>query len=76
MITNSGSYEFYLPPDFGQDRLSLTIYTLSGRAVFKADGIDASKPYYVNLPARPGTYCAKIFTAKREIAKGRFAIVK
>lgn len=75
-IPSSGAFVFPLPADIAHSKLFFTLYSLSGRAVFKTDVADAGKPVCVNSLIQPGIYLVSLRTADRQLVKSRFVIVK
>jgi hypothetical protein len=76
MMQNSGAYVFPLPGDVAHSTLFFTLYSLSGRVVFKTEVVDIGKPVSVNALIQPGIYLASLRTAGRQLVKSRFVIVK
>jgi hypothetical protein len=76
MIQNSHAYVFPLHEDLAQSKLFFTLYSLSGRVVFKTEVADAGKPVGVNSPIQSGIYLVSLRNADRQLVKSRFVIVK
>jgi hypothetical protein len=76
LFPGAGSFVFPLPPDVSHSRLFFTLYSLSGRVVFKTEVADAGKPVSVNFQIRPGIYLVSLRTADRQVVKSRFVLIK
>jgi hypothetical protein len=75
-IPGAGRRVFALPRDIGNARLSLALYSLSGRVVFKTEVVNAGKPICVNSSLQPGMYIVNVKTAERQLVKSRCVFVK
>jgi hypothetical protein len=73
---NFGAYIFPLPADVAHSRLFLSLYSLSGKAVFTTEIFDAEKPVSMKSLVEPGIYIASVRTAERQLVKGRCVFVK
>jgi hypothetical protein len=76
MMQNSGAYVFPLPGDVAHSTLFFTLYSLSGRVVFKTEVADAGKPISVNTSVLPGIYLVSLRTGEHQLVKGRFFVLK
>jgi hypothetical protein len=76
IILNNVPHLVPLPSGAAPDNLIFTMYSLSGRKVFEAEGVDAAIPLRMNADVKPGIYMAGFRTAKREATKGRMIVVR
>jgi hypothetical protein len=75
-IPNAAVHVFPLPADVVRSNLSFVLYSVSGRQIFKVENIDAEKPLFLDSSLETGIYLMSLRSAQRQIARGRFAIVK
>jgi hypothetical protein len=76
MFPGAGAFVFPLPADHAHSRLFFTLYSLSGRIVFKTEVADAGKPVRVMTQIQPGIYIVSVRATERLLVKSRFVIIK
>jgi|WetSurMetagenome_2_1015567.scaffolds.fasta_scaffold01606_6 hypothetical protein len=75
-IPGAGRFPVALPPDLASIGLSVVVYSLSGKMIFREENIDGAKSLSLGSLAGPGIYMLVAKVGKKRIIDRKVAIVR